>query len=93
MNPLHARFAVPQKVVFQEIAGQAVLVDLEGGFYYGLNETATEMWRCLVERQTPSAALEALALTQEAPVEVLERDLLRLTHDLLERHLLVAAGE
>lgn len=90
---LHAQVSVPQTVVVQEIGGEAVLVDLHGGFYYGLNGTATEMWRMLVERQTPAAALERLKQTQSAPVEVLERDLLRLTEDLLRRKLLTLIAD
>lgn len=93
MIPLHAQFSVPQKVVFQDIAGQAVLVDLQGGLYYGLNETATEIWRYLVELRTPAAVLEALALTQDAPAERLERDLLELTRELLARNLLIVTVE
>ena len=93
MIALHAHVSVPQTVVVQEIGGEAVLVDLRGGFYYGLNGTATEMWKTLVERQTPAAALERLKQTQAAPIEVLERDLLRLAEDLLQRKLLTVIAD
>lgn len=93
MIPLRARVSVPRTVVVQEIGGEAVLVDLQGGFYYGLNGTATEMWKTLVEQQTPAAALELLQKTQTAPSEVLERDLLRLAEDLLLRKLLTVLAD
>lgn len=93
MIALHAQVSVPQTVVVQEIGGEAVLVDLQGGFYYGLNGTATEMWKTLVKHQTPAAALELLQQTQTAPREVLERDLLRLAEDLLQRKLLTVIAD
>jgi hypothetical protein len=91
--PLHTQISVSQKVVFQEIGAEAVLVDLQAGYYYGLNSTATNMWRCLVENQSPAAALAVLTAAQVAPPDVLERDLLRLTEDLLKRNLLTIATE
>jgi len=75
------RVEVAPDVVFREVAGEAVLLDLATQRYYSLDETGTRMWALLAEHGTLAAAAERLLAEYEVAPEVVERDL----RDLVER--------
>ena len=80
-----------REVLFRELAGEAVLLDLESGQYYGLDEVGTRIWSLLREEATPAAVLGRLLREYEASEERLERDLLRLIDDLVQARLVEIA--
>jgi Coenzyme PQQ synthesis protein D (PqqD) len=46
---------INEQVLFQELEGEAVLLNLETGFYYGLDVVGTRIWELLKQqRQIPS---------------------------------------
>jgi hypothetical protein len=49
MIALSARVQIPETVLFREMEGEAVLLELSQGTYYGLNATGTRMWELLRE--------------------------------------------
>jgi hypothetical protein len=79
---------VPEKVLFRDLAGEAVLLELESGRYYGLNETGTRMWTLLVEHGRAGAALQSLREEYDVPAEELEREFLHFIETLAARNLL-----
>ncbi len=40
---------IPPEVLFQDVAGEAVLLDLSGGSYFGLDNVGTRIWQLFVE--------------------------------------------
>ena len=62
-------------VVFRELGGEMVLLNLKSGVYYGLNETGTQMWSLLVELKDPGRVVEALEREYAADRAQLEGDL------------------
>ena len=75
------RVELAPDVVFREVAGEAVLLDLATQRYYSLDETGTRMWALLAEHGTLGAAKARLLAEYEVEPDVLERDL----RDLVER--------
>jgi len=42
-------YKIPDNVLFQEVDGEAVLLALDEGFYYGLDELGTRIWKLIGE--------------------------------------------
>jgi len=69
------RIRPARDVVFRELGGEMVLLNLKSGVYYGLNETGTQMWTLLVELKDPRRVVEALEREYAASRAQLEGDL------------------
>ena len=76
-------------VVFRELDGEGVILNLTSGIYFGLDGTGTRMWQLIEEHGRLSVVLSALCDEYEALPEAIERDLLSLVSELAEKGLLV----
>ncbi len=54
------RISIAQDVVARDLAGEAMILDLETGTYFGLNEAGTRVWHMLEERATTEEIIAAL---------------------------------
>jgi hypothetical protein len=78
------------EVVFREIDGEAVLLDLGTSIYFGLNEVGTRIWTLLQQDGSLQRTLDALKQGYpEIPRDQLEQDLLELVSRMLEKGLLL----
>jgi hypothetical protein len=69
------RIRPARDVVFRELGGEMVLLNLKSGVYFGLNETGTQMWTLLVELKDPGQVVEAMEREFTASRAQLEGDL------------------
>ena len=74
--------ALPQRVLFQTVEGGVVLLDIESGGYYGLNEVGSRIWALLHEERSPNEILSALRSEYGVPEEWLRSDIQRFLHHL-----------
>lgn len=74
--------------VFRELDGEAVLLDLNSGTYFGLNAVGTRIWHLLGARGPLAAVLDALCQEYDADRDVIERDLLDLVGRLADARLI-----
>ena len=83
-----ARFRATEQVAQVELDGEAFVLNLRDGNYYGLNEVANQVWQWLREPRT-LAELEAL-LTAEFQVDAARAaaDLRKLLADFRTRKLI-----
>ena len=88
MASLHSKISIPSGVLYHELSGEAVILDLESGKYYGLDETGTRMWALLSEHGSLEPAYQALLNEYDANPEQLRGDLLKLTEELVAHGLL-----
>jgi hypothetical protein len=89
---LAAKVRVPQGVVFRSFPAETVMLNLQTGKYHGLNPTAGRMLESLVESDTVSEAVEALAAEYDRPSAGVERDVQDLCRALLDRGLIETEG-
>jgi hypothetical protein len=81
-------------VLFRELEGEAVLLDLGSGTYFGLNEVGTRIWQLLDRRVDPPGIVRALAAEFDADPATIERDVAALLDELAARRLIVdGAGQ
>lgn len=86
---LDASLKVSDEVVFRELDGEGVILNLASGFYFGLDATGTRMWQLIEQHGQLSAVLSVLCDEYQAPPETIERDLVRLASELAQNGLLV----
>ena len=77
---------VSPEVLFQEVSGEMVLLDLTSENYFGLDEIGARIWDLLESESSVGEALDVLMGEYEVERETLETDV----GDLLEK--LVEAG-
>jgi hypothetical protein len=87
---LESSLRVGGDVVFRELDGEAVILNLTSGIYFGLDETGTRMWQLIDRHGRLDAVLAALCDEFDAPRDTLERDLVQLAGELSDKGLLVA---
>jgi len=88
------RVAPASKVLFRELGGEAVILDLKTERYLGLDETGTRMWRLLPESDSIQEAYAALLDEYEVEPDRLRRDLVGFVEELSNHGLIeiVQAG-
>jgi hypothetical protein len=88
LTSLTSQVRFPADVMFREVAGQSVLLNLKSECYFGLDEVGTRIWSLLSECGSIQATYEALLAEYDAAPEVLRRDLLELIGKLAEQGLI-----
>lgn len=76
-----------EQVTWRVLEGESVLLHLETGVYFTLNETGTAAWELFDGATSLTAIGEALCTRFDAPSAQVRQDLLELTHTLLDEGL------
>jgi hypothetical protein len=82
------RARIPQHVVYRTLVSETVMLNIQTGKYYGLNETAGRMLELLERGNDVDAIAAQLANEFEASDEMVRRDLCTLCSDLAEKGLI-----
>lgn len=88
---LDTAFRIPDDVIFRELDGEAVVLNLDTGIYFGLDAVGTRIWRLIEERKALKAVLDTLIDEYDAPPDHLQRDLLAFVERLNTKGLLSLA--
>ena len=72
---------IDDQVVFRELEGEMVLLNLETGIYFGLDPVGTRIWTLLREHESLQQVFEVLLQEYDVPEPVLKADLLRLARE------------
>ena len=75
----------------QSAADETMLLDLDGGTYFTLNEVGARVWELCDGERSVAGIAAVLADEYDAPVELIERDVVELVTE-LEAERLIAAG-
>lgn len=89
---LAASMTVPGHILFQEVAGNAALLNLDTETYFGLDEVGTRMWQAMEQAASIGEAAAALTEVYDASLETLQNDIVQLVLD-LQKNGLVGLGE
>ena len=67
---------------FQIVADEAILIHLNSGVYYSLNEVGTSFWNLMDGQRTIGECADVIAAEYKAPRDVVLSDLLELANEL-----------
>lgn len=84
------KLIIPKRLLFQEVQGETVILDLHGGQYYGLNEVGSMIWELLKKGETTDEILEALVERYDVSERRLRTDLREFLEELWAKGLLEA---
>jgi hypothetical protein len=88
---MQTKLRVADDVVFRNLDGEAVLLSIGSGLFFGLTPVATRIWELIDRGDALGEILAVLTAEYDAPASVLERDLRELAAQLIERRLVVPA--
>lgn len=80
---------ISRDVLFQQVEGEAVLLDLASETYFGLDEVGTRIWQLLQGHSRLRTVFEILRDEYDVEPERLEQDLLKLIGELADAGLVI----
>lgn len=75
-----------------DLAGEAVILNLKSGFYYGLDPVGARIWSLIQKTTAVGAILDQLLEEYDVATDQCERDLLNLLQDMAAKELIHVAG-
>jgi len=82
------RVRVNDQVVFRTIDGEAVLLHVDRGLYFGLDPIGTRVWEAVVEHGCVRPVLETLVEEFDVTADALAADVTRLLGELADNNLI-----
>jgi hypothetical protein len=86
---LESRVQVNEDVLFQELQGESVLLNLKSGIYFGLDPIGTRIWQLFAEHDALSDIARVIADEYDVSRDRCETDLVVLVTE-LERQGLIS---
>ena len=83
---------VENSVLFQAIGGEVVLLDIESGEYYGLNEVGSRIWTLIHEGRTASGILSTMLKEYDVSENVLATDIKQFLLELQAKRIIQLNG-
>ena len=91
MQPMPQKVIVAENILAREVAAETVLLDLQNGRYFSLNEVGTRTWQLFNEFEgATSPILEQLYAEYDVSKITLQNDFLNLVGQLQEAGLITA---
>ncbi len=87
------KLRVADDVVFRDLAGEAVILNLDSGVYFGLNEVGTRCWHLLVEHGSTEQIIQTLLAEYDVEEACLRRDIETLIRQLADKGLVQEDGQ
>ncbi len=84
-------YKIPQTSVNQKVGDELVILDLDSGKYFGLDEVGARMVDLLAEHGEPEKVVQIMAEEYDASAQQIEGDLDNLITELLKNNLIVEA--
>lgn len=83
------RYAIAESVLFRELQGEAVLLEIESGVYFGLNEIGSRIWSLLATQPDLDSIVAALLAEYDVTEDRLRLDVEEFLATLAERQLVI----
>lgn len=81
-------FVQPPNVMIQHLDGEAVLLNVTSGYYFGLDPVGSRIWNALTASESMEKALDGLLAEYQVDAESLRRDVEAFVEQLREHGLL-----
>jgi hypothetical protein len=75
-------------VLFRELEGEAVLLNIKTGVYFGLDKTGTAIWRLLEKNPHPASVIKTMVEEYDVSAADCREDLLKFISSLKKNGLL-----
>lgn len=82
-----SRVVASDQVMFRELDGEAVILNLNDDSYYGLDEVGTRLWQLLTTSQSLEDVCKAMLEEYDVPEDTLRRDIEEFVRQLLSRRM------
>jgi hypothetical protein len=86
---LDDRVTIHEDAVFRELDGEAVILQIGVGMYFGLDPIGTRLWQLIETHGRLRPVLDAALAEFDVAPDVLERDLIELVSGLADKQLVV----
>jgi hypothetical protein len=86
--PRDAAIRIKTDVVFRDLDGEMVLLNLASGVYFGLDPVGTRIWGLIAEQRSPAEIVTMLTAEYEVDAETCDADLWNLLDTLAENELI-----
>ena len=83
-----SRLRIPDDVVFRDVIGEAMILHLGSGTYFGLDPVGTRIWQLIAEGRDIDAVCAAMGDEFDVPADQVRRDVLALARQLVDKRLL-----
>ena len=83
---LASRVQINDDVLFQELQGETVLLNIRTGVYLGLDPVGTRIWQLLAEHETLSDVVSAMLGEYDVAEDQCARDVLELVMRMRDQH-------
>ena len=79
---LSSKVKISPNILFREMQGEAVLLNIETGVYFGLDPAGTSIWHLFEKKKKLKEVLETLLTEYQIEPKDCKEDLLRFTSSL-----------
>ena len=90
---INSRIVVSQDQVSCDLSGEAAILNLKAGVYYGLNTVGASIWKLIQEPRTIKEIRDALVEEYEVEPDQCEHDVLELLQELSNHELIKIIDE
>ncbi len=87
------RVRIPDEVVFREVGGEMVILNLATGTYFGLDGVGTRLWQLLAEHGGTERAVEVMLTEYDVDEPRLRRDVDALVRTLVDTGLVATTDD
>lgn len=84
----HSRVVVSREQVYSELQGEAVILDIKSGVYYGLNQVGASIWNLIQVPKTVKEIQAALLAEYDVEPDICDREVMALLEDLAAKGLI-----
>ena len=88
MSEMKRIVRVSPSTLYRDVQGETVLLHLDSGEYFGLDETATRIWQLIVEKGDLREVEAAMVLEFDVERSVVSHDLTRVIDELVAKRLI-----
>lgn len=82
-----------QSQISSELADEAVILNLDSGIYYGLNEVGARIWELIQQPQSLGGLHKFLLEEYDVPAEACKQDLIKILLKLKSANLIEVSDE
>ena len=77
-------FKIGPEVLFQQVSGEVVLLDMASENYFGLDEVGTRIWSLIESGNNVDGIVDTLCQEYEVERDILEGDVMELVSKLID---------